>query len=66
MKLMYTETDSQRLDTTLLLRNKGLGKFWNAQVEVSLRKICQYRQNVPQHFHHLDNLVILFVMHTCN
>ena len=32
-------------------------KSWNAQVDESLRKICHYEQNVPQHYGLLDTLV---------
>ena len=32
-------------------------KSWKALVDESLRKICHYQQNVPQHYYLLDNLV---------
>ena len=58
MKLMHTRTDfgyTAQFDTTL--RNKCYCKSWNAQIDKSLRKICHYQQNVPQHYYLLDPLV---------
>ena len=40
------------------MRNKGYCKSWNAQIYKSLRKICHYQQNVPQHYYPLDTLVL--------
>ena len=31
---------------------------WNEQIDKSLRKICHYQQNVPQHYYLLDALVL--------
>ena len=53
MKLMHTRNDfklNSAVETTL--RNKGY-----AQKDKSLRKICHYQQNVPQHYYLLDTLV---------
>ena len=58
MKLMHTRTDFKlhsTIETTL--RNKCYCKSWNAQKDKSLRKICHYRQNVPQYYYLLDALV---------
>ena len=41
--------NTPRFDTSL--RNKGYCKSWNAQADESLRKICHYQQNVPQHYY---------------
>ena len=49
-----------QFDTTL--RKKGSCKSWNAQIDKSLRKICHYQQNVPQHYHLLDTLISAHVM----
>ena len=46
-----------QFDTTL--RNKCYCKSWNAQIDKSLRKICRYQQNVPQHYYLLDTLVYI-------
>ena len=43
-----------QFDTTL--RNKFYCKSWNTQIDKSLRKICHYQQNVPQHYYLLDTL----------
>ena len=39
------------------LRNKGYCESGNAQINKSLRKICHYQLNVPQHYYRLDTLV---------
>ena len=60
MKLMHTRTDFKvhsTIETTL--RNKCYCKSWNAQKDKSLRKICHYQQNVPQHYYLLDILVFM-------
>ena len=31
---------------------------WNALTDESLRKICHYQQNVPQHYYILDTLAM--------
>ena len=52
MELMHKRTDfsyTAQFDTTL--RNNGYCKSWNAQIGKSLRKICHYQQNVPQHYY---------------
>ena len=40
----------------------GQSKYRNAQIDESLRKICHYQQNVPQHYYLLDTLVIIIII----